>query len=392
MDEVISVIVPAYNAEPYIVKCLDSIIAQTYHNLEIILVDDGSTDMTGQICNEYAERDSRVKVIHQENQGLVRSRKVGIHAASGKYVGFVDSDDWIDTGMYEHLYRSLREADAQAATSGYIYEFPDGRSVREPGYLPAGVYHPKEDVSFCRHMILSEEKLLWGINPMYWCKLFEREMLIPFLEQVDDRITYGEDSACVYPCIAFARTVSVTNACFYHYQVRNTSMSKTPDEKYLMRINLLYLAMKRSFEGHPFASYLTDGMNAFVLSFILENLDRLVGIHTECQVPRFCWNSEGMTRGNKTILYGAGVIGQDCYQHLKTLNLHKDILWADQNYVELQKQGLPVLGPQTLMEHMDAPIIIAVKTRPLYERIRKDLLDMGVDGGRISWAEPHMCF
>ena len=118
MDELISVVVPAYNMEQYIGECVDSILAQTYRRLEVILVDDGSTDATGRICDQYAERDARVVVIHQENQGLPRSRKVGVAAARGAYVGFVDSDDWVDSNMYEYLCRELEESRAQLVTSG----------------------------------------------------------------------------------------------------------------------------------------------------------------------------------------------------------------------------------------------------------------------------------
>ena len=129
MDELISVVVPAYNMEQYIGECVDSILAQTYRRLEVILVDDGSTDATGRICDQYAERDARVVVIHQENRGLPRSRKVGVAAARGAYVGFVDSDDWVDSNMYGYLCRELEESGAQLVTSGYIVERPDGSSA-----------------------------------------------------------------------------------------------------------------------------------------------------------------------------------------------------------------------------------------------------------------------
>ena len=95
MDDLISVIVPAYNVGQYIGKCLDSILGQTYPNLEIILIDDGSTDSTGEICEAYRERDSRIIVVHQQNQGALAARNAGIEQAQGKYIGFVDGDDWI---------------------------------------------------------------------------------------------------------------------------------------------------------------------------------------------------------------------------------------------------------------------------------------------------------
>ena len=115
MEELISIIVPVYNVEKYIKKCIDSIVNQTYKNLEIILVDDGSPDNCGKICDEYAEKDKRIKVIHKKNGGLSDARNAGIKIAKGSYIGFVDSDDWIHENMYKEVYKALIEKDADIA-------------------------------------------------------------------------------------------------------------------------------------------------------------------------------------------------------------------------------------------------------------------------------------
>lgn len=112
MMEKISIIVPVYNVSQYIHKCIDSIINQTYSNLEIILIDDGSTDNCGVICDEYAKKDDRIKVIHKKNEGVSAARNSGIDVATGEYLGFVDSDDWIDENMYKLLYTNLKKEDA----------------------------------------------------------------------------------------------------------------------------------------------------------------------------------------------------------------------------------------------------------------------------------------
>ena len=105
----ISVIVPIYKVEPYLRRCLDSIVNQTYRNLEIILVDDGSPDNCGNICDEYAQKDLRIEVIHKENGGLSSARNIAIDKANGDYLAFVDSDDWLDTDMFECGHRYLRK-------------------------------------------------------------------------------------------------------------------------------------------------------------------------------------------------------------------------------------------------------------------------------------------
>ena len=111
-NEKISVIIPVYNVEAYLERCLNTVCGQSYKNLEIILVDDGSTDNCLQICEEFAERDDRIKVIHQSNQGVSAARNTGLDAATGDYIAFVDSDDYIHPEMYERLYSLLKKHDA----------------------------------------------------------------------------------------------------------------------------------------------------------------------------------------------------------------------------------------------------------------------------------------
>ena len=118
----VSVVIPVYNTETYLKKCLNSVRNQTLREIEMICVDDGSTDGSLRILEEYARADSRIKVIHKENGGLVSARKAGVALAVGQYTGYVDSDDWIDSGMYEYLYRTALQNQADMVSSGYFFE------------------------------------------------------------------------------------------------------------------------------------------------------------------------------------------------------------------------------------------------------------------------------
>lgn len=109
MEDLISIIVPVYNVEKYLDRCMESIVNQTYQNLEILLIDDGSTDNSGQKCDEWAKKDSRIKVIHKENGGVSSARNIGLEEATGKYIGFVDSDDYIDENMYEIMHKEIKK-------------------------------------------------------------------------------------------------------------------------------------------------------------------------------------------------------------------------------------------------------------------------------------------
>lgn len=128
----ISIIVPIYNVEPYIEKCIDSLIAQTYKDIEIILVDDGSPDRCGEICDQYAKTDKRIVVIHQNNQGVSAARNAGLNAAKGEYIGFCDPDDYVEPEMYRRLYDEMIAADAQMAVCECRIVHLDGKETMLP--------------------------------------------------------------------------------------------------------------------------------------------------------------------------------------------------------------------------------------------------------------------
>ena len=134
-DILISVIVPVYNAEKYLVRCVDSILNQTYQNLEVILVDDGAKDNSGAMCDDYARKDSRIRVVHKENGGLSSARNAGIDIAMGAYFGFVDSDDWIEADMYETMLDLARKNDAQMVVAGR-YDVDGDTMVKTVGLCP----------------------------------------------------------------------------------------------------------------------------------------------------------------------------------------------------------------------------------------------------------------
>ena len=129
MGELISVIIPIYNVEAYLDECIASVIAQTYSNLEIILVDDGSPDNCPQMCDEWAAKDSRIRVIHKENGGLSDARNAGIDIATGEYIAFVDSDDWIEPEMYEIMLAALKNENADICACNILSCFPERRNA-----------------------------------------------------------------------------------------------------------------------------------------------------------------------------------------------------------------------------------------------------------------------
>ena len=156
--ELISVIVPVYNVKPYLRRCVDSVLHQTYRNLEILLVDDGSTDASGAICDEYAAQEGRVTAVHQKNGGLSAARNTGLERAKGTYLCFVDSDDFLDSRMLETLCRDLQEQDADVAVVGFrMFE-------REEELAPAELTVPVQCMAGKPSATLLS-RTSWGILP-----------------------------------------------------------------------------------------------------------------------------------------------------------------------------------------------------------------------------------
>lgn len=140
----LSIIVPVYNTEDYLPKCIDSILAQTFHDFELILIDDGSSDRCGEICDEYAAKDTRIRVIHSENRGVSAARNTGLDIAQGEYIGFADSDDWIEPEMYETMIRTAQENEVDVVICGIKYVQESGEYIRSD--LCGTGYYSRDDL------------------------------------------------------------------------------------------------------------------------------------------------------------------------------------------------------------------------------------------------------
>lgn len=208
-------IVPVYQAERYLPACLDSILAQTYHDLEIILVDDGSRDRSGAICDGYAARDRRVRVIHQKNSGASAARNAGLDAASGAYIGFVDADDYIEPDMYQTLHTQLTAAKADIAQCGYQYH-REGEDGAVYGAGENGIY----DSTQCIEKLLTYGVLWWTL----WNKLFRAELFQDLRLSTELRVS--EDMHMISQLFLRMHRLVFVRKPLYHYIWYSDSASK----------------------------------------------------------------------------------------------------------------------------------------------------------------------
>lgn len=212
MEDVISVIVPVYEAEQYLSACLDSLLCQRYRSLQIILVDDGSPDGCGRICDEYARRDGRIIVHHQKNAGLSAARNAGIALATGRYIGFVDADDFIEPEMFEALHRAMAAHRADIAVCGYRTfgnrqeRFPGGAQCMSAGEALSKLIENREMKSYA------------------WNKLYRRELFDGLRFDAGKRY---EDVRIMHKLFMRAERVCTVGGCLYHYRIRDASITGT---------------------------------------------------------------------------------------------------------------------------------------------------------------------
>lgn len=224
-----SVIVPVYKVEPYLRQCVDSILAQTYADFELILVDDGSPDACGAICDGYAQADSRVRVIHKQNGGLVSARQAGTEIAQGEYVVNIDSDDWIMPNMLESAHELLLTYNVDMISFGITY-YRMGRrgdcrvAAAEP--VAEGLYLRKDMERDILPKILMNKD--GGHMLYYLCgKVFRHEKLRPFQMAVDREISLGEDVTCVTPYYLSCESVYISHSPMYCCRAREDSDSRS---------------------------------------------------------------------------------------------------------------------------------------------------------------------
>lgn len=219
-----SIIVPIYGVEQYIRKCLDSILFQKYKDFEAILVDDGSKDNCPTICDEYAVKDSRFKVIHKENGGIVSARQIGVETASGEYVICIDGDDWITPDYLDDFSNIIDKYTPDVLVCNSIYAYPN-KNVEIHNNLREGYYSREDLEKDIFPSLIYQSNNRRGFPAQLWAKAFKRE-IYQQQQLVNVVVNMGEDRACVIPTIYHSNSMYVLKTCGYYYRQIPTSITK----------------------------------------------------------------------------------------------------------------------------------------------------------------------
>lgn len=247
----ISVIVPVYNTEKYLRQCLDSILAQTFKDFELILVDDGSKDGSGQICDEYAEKDNRINVIHKQNAGVSVARNIGIEAAKGSYIMFVDSDDWVDEDILDYLYNNLTQYDVQIITCYNVHEYINYSNVIKKAFESRRVTGVEAKIEMLLGTITEP-------SPNY--KLMQGKIIkqISFPD-----IKYAEDMFFMYEMFSRVENVLLTSSVKYHYRQRKDSAARTYSEDTTRKLFAMFDILLNDAEDHDIRQAILYRMTSY---------------------------------------------------------------------------------------------------------------------------------
>lgn len=377
----LSLIVPIYNAEKYLKICLNSIVNQTYQDYEIILVDDGSTDNSGSICDQFASQDNRFRVIHKKNEGLIGARKTGIMTAKGDYIAFVDADDWIDPDFLESGMSHMEREAADIVITGCIKEKGKHSELLINKILPGiydnlGLTH-----EVCSRMLHFEGFYEFGILPYIWNKFYKKSLLELCYKDIDLKIYDGEDVAVVYPYLLRTQKAVITQDAKYHYRIHDESMTAYKKSDYYENTARLYLYLAAKFQentnGHDMMPQLDQYMRMMIWQGNPIKFMEAVGV---------IFPFKEIPKGARIILYGAGYVGR-VFRYQLSLSEYCDVAaWVDKEYQRKELRQIGVTSLKILQTEEYDYVVIAVRDRDVGAEITSQLISYGVDRKKIVFC------
>ena len=389
MKDLLSIVVPVYNVENYLCDCIESIINQTYDNIEIILVDDGSTDRSGQICDDYTQKYSNIKTIHQCNGGLTKVRKEGVKLSQGKYIGFVDGDDWIEPNMYDVLYHYAITQEVDIVTSAGYREYDWGTGNNVLGdTLPRGKYEVhSSDEYILKHVFSSSFGDKQHINGAVWNKLFKREIIYTILNEMDDNIHgFMDDNVCVVGAVIISNRIYISGDCLYHHRERQGAFEYSTNPNGLMQVNYAYLGLKKIIEKFGYKEKLYTSLCEHTSIRIIQAINNMFESDM-FKIPKYLFRCKDIPLRAKVVLYGAGNVGKDFEKQFRAENKYQILGFIDRD-VDGFIGNTKIYKISELSSIQYDYIIIAIASRQLAKEIEINLVHMGVKRSSIIWERP----
>lgn len=380
-DLLISIIIPIYNVKAYLCKCIDSVINQIYTNLEIILVDDGSTDGCAKICDDFARRDSRVKVVHKVHGGVTSARKAGAEMATGEYILSVDSDDWIESHWISKLEGHLHpEKPDILFAQGFIRDYPHYQ--KRERFLPYCGYFKGNLIErqLLPHIIRNGDFCNQGLHLAHWQSMVKRDLYLNVEMKMLNEINLHEDVCALLLMIDQSNTIKVVRAGGYHYVHREGSIIDTYSKN---TISIEYLKKVYEFVSENIT-------NTERKSGILCNLNLLSfvgGMFGGCNMlqRKDCNHLipyPQVTKGSRVVIYGAGRVGRSVLNALG--DKYTLVAIADSNKFGEKIENEVIIGIDEIQYCEYDYIVVAVLYAWLANEIREQLVENGVPYEKIA--------
>lgn len=374
----VSIIVPIYNLGKYISDCVNSLISQTYTNIEIILINDGSTDNSKDICEEFCKLDSRIILLnHTTNLGVVTTRNDGIKVSKGQYLLLVDGDDWIEGDTVEIFMNKI--ADTDLVSCGFIKEYDAKTNSKVYNKNVLGIKNIDEILS---NSILASAEGEAIISNFVWGKFFKTELVQKIVNCLDTTITLGEDFVFVYKYLLLCKSVNLIPECLYHYRVRQGSAANSKNVQSLAILNKIYNSLEKDFNKHVMKDILIPQLQKWITHRLRRAINDGMGFSEK--LHSYVINANGLDN-KKIVLFGAGDVGKEAFYQLSTFG-YEIVLWIDNSKREYNGKRIS-LPSQILNTDFDI-VYIAVNSSGVAEEMQKQLLDMGIEESKILWRAP----
>lgn len=375
----VSIIIPIYNSEAFLDKCIQSAINQSYDNIEIILVDDGSIDSSGEVCDTYAATDSRIKTIHKKNGGLVSSRKAGLLASTGEYILYIDGDDWIELRLVEDFANEIVKHNPDVIIPAHIVNL-EGREDILINSISPGFYSRERLVAEVHPKMLHTGKFAqFGIFTYSWGKMYRRELLLQNQLNVDESIIMGEDALCVYPTLLDANSIVVLKQPYYHYRQRADSLTKNLKSIEISKIQTVYDGLKYIFTEKKALDTMLPQLYHYILALLITNTQGPEPQNNSTTLYPF----SNFKPNTNLVLYGGGTFGQHIYKKIMNQKEHNLLAWIDEKHKHYSKLNLPVSGFTKLKSIDYQVVLITLIDEDNSNRAYSKLVQHGVSADKI---------
>lgn len=380
--EKVSIIIPVYNGEHFLNKCVDSVLNQNYKNIEMILVDDGSTDRSGVICDEYEKEYPDIKVIHKKNGGQTSARKAGVQLASSEWVTFLDCDDWIEKDYIEKMINTIKiSQDTDIVISERYIDSGTDVYVHRNG-LAEGYYSKNQVMSKILPCFIWDKWTRKDLLIHSLCNILIHKSLADMaLRDVDERLRLNEDGVALATAIKYARGIYVMSYAGYHYIMRDTSVTHNLSEREMEMLPVLYNAyikvMNHCMDINQIKYQVNMRFGDMLINGVLKKWE--MEYKTEFITPY-----EIVKKSSKVVIYGAGRFGKKYKDRLDKEAEFNVVAWVDKNYHNFPQEW-NVESIDVLKDREYDMILIAISDPYIQKNVQKELIDKGIKFDKM-WA------